>query len=95
MKKNEDNLTGSTRKDETLPKLIRCSDGMCGAYDCPRCHPACTEVEYCIECGRPFYTVYITDEDLCRFCLGFVCAECDMEQHEKHCGNAFTEGKTL
>lgn len=68
-------------RDELLPKLTRCNDGMCGADDCPRCRPTCKSTESCVICGRKKYVVHICDEERCPVCEAFVCCECDMEEH--------------
>ncbi len=43
-----------------------CSDGMCGATDCVRCHPEMRGVPRCAECGE--YCDELNEDGLCPDC---------------------------
>lgn len=59
----------------------RCSDRMCGAFDCSNCHPELQDSTPCPCCGELAPLWYRVEGDLCADCE-------DMEQCED-CGEWF------
>ena len=59
-----------------------CSDGMCGADDCERCHPGCNDDIECAVCGNYIArheakTCLVCGRDVCEDCqTNLICAEC-------------------
>lgn len=56
-----------------MARLVSCSDGICGATDCPRCFPMCNEPFECPGCGQ---TVRQDDVLTCQSCGNDYCADC-------------------
>jgi hypothetical protein len=44
-----------------VSRLKRCSDRMCGAEDCPTCHPGCDDIVTCSGCEAEEYLCYVDD----------------------------------
>ena len=58
-------------------KFQRCSDGLCGALDCPRCAPGCDEEVTCTGCVATIAACDIENEwTACRLCGDRFCENC-------------------
>ena len=55
--------------------MTRCSDGLCGALDCPRCHPELQAEVPCCVCDGYVPLYRMTDRN-CDNCGGEVCEGC-------------------
>jgi len=60
---------------------------MCGADDCPRCHPGCDETFECAVCGTEVYKIHAVPCDICgeywacEHCKGtYACPMCTQKE---------------
>lgn len=63
-----------------MKRLTNCSDGLCGALDCPRCNAGCDDIKTCARCGAEQYVCYMHEcNGCCEVCLCENCADelCD------------------
>jgi hypothetical protein len=74
-----------------MAKLTSCSDGLCGALDCPRCRPAASTCIGCEACDAETQ-LGIADARgwlTCRGCGGLFCENCVADLFER--GQNFCE----
>ncbi|WP_288615038.1 hypothetical protein [uncultured Victivallis sp.] len=67
-------------------RTYRCCDGMCGAYDCAKCHPEFQSLCRCPGCGER-YPLWAFTGELCPNC-----EEAGLEQCEE-CGEWIKAGE--
>lgn len=54
-----------------------CTDGLCGALDCPKCTPGCDALITCEGCAAEIYTCDApTEWTRCHLCSGLFCENC-------------------
>lgn len=68
-----------------LKPLQRCSDGRCGASDCPKCARGCDDIVTCAVCGEEEYVCYAAERgwaDVDTYNLTGYCPDCEAEAGE-------------
>ena len=60
-----------------MKPLQRCSDGRCGASDCPRCSHGCDDIVECDACGATEYVCYADERGWTSSDGTAYCPECE------------------